>query len=449
MPWVSPKDMGEDRIEGSEDQITQAALEETSLQVVPEGSLVMVARSGILRRKFPVAITNIPCTLNQDLKALVLKDDVESRYLQLMLKGFQPRILSRLVKRGMTVESLIFKEFVAAAWPLPPIAEQRRILAKVDELMALCDALEGESAAALAAHQTLVETLLGTLVNSGNAADLAANWSRLQAHFDTLFTTEASVDAFKQAILELAVRGQLVRRDDTDSPAADLIASWQTAKQKKLEQGGDRRVKPAEAPTKPPFPLPLHWAIQSFENIFLFIDYRGNTPPKTDDGIPLITAKNIRMGYLDREPREFVSPATYKLWMTRGFPKIGDLFFTTEAPLGNICLNDIEEPFAIAQRAICFQPYGEANTRFLAIAIMSRSMQRVIDEAATGMTARGLKAAKLKTIPLPVPPAAEQERIVAKVDALMALCEGLKASITQSGQIQMHLADAIVERAAA
>ncbi len=101
-------------------------------------------------------------------------------------------------------------------------------------------------------------------------------------------------------------------------------------------------------------PLPVGWAVQSFENLFLFIDYRGNTPPKTDEGIPLITAKNIRMGYLNREPREYISKATFKTWMTRGFPETGDLFFTTEAPLANICLNDIEESFALAQRAICF-----------------------------------------------------------------------------------------------
>lgn len=449
MPWVSPKDMGDDRVERSEDQITQAALEETSLQVVPEGSLVMVARSGILRRKFPVAITSIPCTLNQDMKALVIKHEVEAQYLQLMLRGFQPRILSELVKRGMTVESLIFRDFVAAPWPIPPLAEQRRIVAKVDELMALCDALEGESAAALAAHQTLVETLLATLAGSSDTADVAANWHHLETHFDTLFTTEASVDALRQTVLELAVRGRLVERDQGEDPASDLITGWQNAKQEKLEQGGDRRVKPAGIPLKPPFSLPAHWAIQSFENIFLFIDYRGNTPPKTEDGIPLITAKNIRMGYLDREPREFVSPATYKSWMTRGFPKVGDLFFTTEAPLGNVCLNDIDEAFAIAQRTICLQPYGKANTSFLAMAIMSRSMQRVIDEAATGMTARGIKAAKLKIIPLPIPPAAEQERIVAKVDALMALCDDLKGRITDTGQTQMRLAHAIVERAAA
>jgi type I restriction enzyme, S subunit len=71
------------------------------------------------------------------------------------------------------------------------------------------------------------------------------------------------------------------------------------------------------------------------------------------------------MGYLNREPREYISEKTFKAWMTRGFPQIGDLFFTTEAPLANVCLNDIAEPFALAQRAICFQPYAKIYTKGL------------------------------------------------------------------------------------
>jgi len=350
---------------------------------------------------------------------------------------------------GMNLPRVGTEKARAAPIALPPLAEQRRIVAKVDELMALCDALEAQSASALEAHQTLVETLLATLVNSTDSADLARQWARLESHFDILFTTDASVESLRQTVLELAVRGKLVARDPADEPAIQLVQKWKKAKAHALERGSDRRVKPALQPTNPPFSIPSHWDVQSFENVFLFIDYRGNTPPKTTAGIPLITAKNVRMGYLDREPREYISDATFNDWMTRGFPEVGDLFFTTEAPLGNICVNDIEESFAIAQRLICFKPYGVTNTRFYMMVVMSRSMQRVLDENATGMTARGIKAAKLKTIALPVPPEEEQQRIVDKVDELMALCDALEVNMADAAQSRKLLADAIVERAVA
>lgn len=350
---------------------------------------------------------------------------------------------------GMNLPRVGTDKARAAPIALPPLAEQRRIVAKVDELLALCDALEAQSASALEAHQNLVETLLATLVDATDSADLARQWARLESHFDTLFTTDASVEALRQIVLELAVRGRLVTQDPADEPAIELVRKWKKAKHKALERGGDRRVKSAPQPTNAPFPIPGHWAIQSFENVFLFVDYRGNTPPKTTAGIPLITAKNVRMGYLAREPREYISDVTFGTWMTRGFPEAGDLFFTTEAPLGNICINDIEEPFAIAQRLICLKPYGVTNTRFYMMTVMSRSMQRVLDDNATGVTARGIKAAKLKSIALPVPPEEEQQRIVDKVDELMALCDALKARLADASQSRKYLADASIERTAA
>lgn len=368
--------------------------------------------------------------------------DVRSDYIRLFLKTQFFIALATEAAHGMNLPRLATQKAREAPFALPPLLEQQRIVAKVDELMALCDALETESASAIAAHQTLVEALLTTLTTSTDTADLAANWVRLEAHFDILFTTEVSVDALKQTILELAVRGKLVPPDDSEDAAA-LIQKWENAKQHLLATAGDRRIKIAPKPKAPPFDLPSHWQFQSFENIFLFIDYRGNTPPKTQSGIPLITAKNVRMGYLDREPREFISDETFSKWMSRGFPELGDLFFTTEAPLGNICLNNIEEPFAIAQRLICFKPFGPTNTRFYLLAIMSQSVQRVLDDNATGMTARGIKAAKLKSIPLPVPPEAEQARIVAKVEELMVVCDALKAHLSDAAQTQRHLADAI------
>ncbi|WP_441281151.1 restriction endonuclease subunit S [Tardiphaga sp. 862_B3_N1_1] len=347
-----------------------------------------------------------------------------------------------------TVKHLSAKQVNGIEIPLPPVAEQHRIVAKVTELMGLCDQLEASQRRCEAARDLLAASSLARL----NTPDPKTFHSDSCFALDALAALTTRTDQIKQlrqTILNLAVRGKLVQQDSKNEPALELLKRFAKAKLERKNATNDARIKmePDPKADELELTLPPGWAVQSFENLFLFIDYRGNTPPKTEAGIPLITAKNIRMGYLNREPREYISHATFETWMTRGFPKAGDLFFTTEAPLANICLNNINEPFALAQRAICFQPYAKIDTRFLMFALMSDVMQSLIDKHATGMTAKGIKAAKLKPLPIPIPPLAEQHQIVTKVDALMELCDRLEASLTSTTAIRRRLLDALLAEA--
>ncbi|EHU99435.1 hypothetical protein ECDEC4D_5374 [Escherichia coli DEC4D] len=103
--------------------------------------------------------------------------------------------------------------------------------------MSLCDQLEQQSLTSLDAHQQLVETLLGTLTDSQTAEELAENWARISEYFDTLFTTEASVDALKQTILQLAVMGKLVPQDPNDEPASELLKRIAQEKAQLVKEG--------------------------------------------------------------------------------------------------------------------------------------------------------------------------------------------------------------------
>jgi type I restriction enzyme S subunit len=140
--WFSPKDMKNKHVNKSKLRISDKALEETHLRMIPVNSILMVARSGILKRYFPVCINDVKCTVNQDIKVLIPFIPGITQYLQLILKGHQQFILENLVKGGMTVQSLKYAEFEQQPFPLPPKKEQKRIVAKVDQLMALCDELE-------------------------------------------------------------------------------------------------------------------------------------------------------------------------------------------------------------------------------------------------------------------------------------------------------------------
>lgn len=162
------------------------------------------------------------------------------------------------------------------------------------------------------------------------------------------------------------------------------------------------------------------WRESTLGESVRFIDYRGKTPVKTDTGLRLITAKNVKMGYLQTAPEEFVSPQSYERWMTRGIPVRGDVLFTTEAPLANVAQLDTDERVVFAQRIIIMQPHvGQLDSTFLKYLLISQPVQERILSKGTGATVKGIKASLLKTIEIAFPKAlVNQRQIVAELDTL-------------------------------
>ncbi|PKV75295.1 restriction endonuclease subunit S [Pontibacter ramchanderi] len=162
------------------------------------------------------------------------------------------------------------------------------------------------------------------------------------------------------------------------------------------------------------------WIDNSIESCIKFIDYRGKTPVKTSSGIRLITAKNVKLGYLNIEPQEFIHSDNYDTWMTRGIPNYGDVVFTTEAPLANVAQIDLTEKLAFAQRIIVMQPNAEVlNQTFLKYMLLSAPIRKKILERGTGATVQGIKASLLKKIEISFPQSLEvQNQIVEKLDSL-------------------------------
>ena len=148
-------------------------------------------------------------------------------------------------------------------------------------------------------------------------------------------------------------------------------------------------------------------------DIYNFIDYRGATPTKITNGIPLVTAKNVKSGYIDYTIDDYISEEEFKERQQRGISKKGDILFTTEAPLGNAALADMEK-FSAGQRLITFQQYGSKNELInyvMLMFILSDFFQQQLYVNKTGSTVAGIKAAILKTLWIPVPPYNEQLRI--------------------------------------
>lgn len=171
------------------------------------------------------------------------------------------------------------------------------------------------------------------------------------------------------------------------------------------------------------------WAETTIGAEIKFIDYRGKTPVKTESGVRLITAKNVKMGYLQETPMEFIAADGYSSWMTRGIPKRGDVLFTTEAPLANVAQLDTDEKVAFAQRIIIMQPNAaRLDSTFLKYLLLSQPMQQRIRDKGTGATVQGIKASLLKKIEIAFPQTlAAQHQIVEKLDALQEETQRLES----------------------
>ena len=191
------------------------------------------------------------------------------------------------------------------------------------------------------------------------------------------------------------------------------------------------------------------WIEERVEDHIKFIDYRGRTPKKTESGMRLITAKNVKMGFLQTKPQEFVNPSIYDDWMTRGIPQKGDVLFTTEAPLGNVAQLDTSEKVVFAQRVIIMQPNSSVlNSTFLKFMLLSRKMQQKIQEKATGATAQGIKASLLKKIRILFPAEVEtQEGIVRKIEAMEVQTQRLEAIYQQKLTALNELKQSILQKA--
>ncbi|NOX51830.1 MAG: restriction endonuclease subunit S [Gammaproteobacteria bacterium] len=385
---------------------------------------------------------------------LVPPDGFNFDYTYLILKSLRLDRLGKGIKPGVNRN-----EAYALVASLPPLSEQHRIVAKVDELMTLCDQLEQQQTNSNATHQTLVETLLATLTRPNTGADgTESNAIELFfQHFDTLFTTEQSIDQLKQTILQLAVMGRLVPRDPDDEPASFLLENLSLElEQWLMENVGDnkecatmlRKLNKLDSPA-PPFDIPKSWATAHLLQISrVMVDCHNKTAPYVDKGIPIIRTSNIRQRRFKMDGMKYVDQVTYDYWSRRCPPEPGDLIFTREAPMGEAAIIPKEAKYCLGQRTMLIRPMHDyVSKKYLLLALTEPHLLERASEHAIGSTVKHLRVGDVENLSVPIPPLAEQHRIAAKVDELMALCNTLKVLFIKSQTTQLQLADTIVEQA--
>ena len=333
---------------------------------------------------------------------------------------------------------------------LPPLEEQKRIIAKVDELMMLCDQLEQQTEASIDAHATLVEVLLATLTDSADADELAQNWARISEYFDTLFTTEQSIESLKQTVLQLAVMGKLVAQNPDDEPASVLLEKIAEEKDRLIKDKVIKKEKPFSAITddEKTFELPQGWNWSKLGNCSANIHY-GYTASANESltDYRMLRITDIQNNNVNWEsvPGCEITPKQAGNYLLAD----GDILIArTGGTVGKSYLvQNISVKSVFASYLIRVQKLDALYERYIKVFLESKSYWSQLYEAAMGTGQPNVNGNALKNLVFPVPPLAEQHRIVAKVDELIDICDQLKVKLQQSQETQVQLTDALVDRA--
>ncbi|MEH4235440.1 restriction endonuclease subunit S, partial [Escherichia coli] len=367
---------------------------------------------------------------------------------------FDPKHPKTLLSGTTNQAELNTSVVISFITPFPPQKEQERINTKVIELMSLCDQLEQQSLSSLDAHQQLVETLLGTLTDSQNAEELAENWARINEHFDTLFTTEASVDALKQTILQLAVMGKLVPQDPNDEPASELLKRIAQEKAQLVKEGKIKKQKPLPpiSDEEKPFELPEGWFFCRMDDLCSAIT-SGSTPSKeifsTDEGIPYLKVYNIRNQQIDfKYQPQFIQRQYHFEKMQRSILYPGDVIMNIVGPpLGKIAIIPDHYPeWNCNQAIVLFRLIKKDLNKYVYNYLLSGVFLDFIELIGTAGQ-DNISIAKSKNIVIPLAPVNEQNRIVEKLTEIINITAKLKHKINITKQTQLHLADALTDAA--
>ena len=332
---------------------------------------------------------------------------------------------------------------------LPPIAEQSRIVAHVEELMRLCDALEAKGQLEATQHAQLLSTLLGTLTASATPDELANHWQRVAQHFDLLLDRPQAIDALEQTLLQLAVRGLLVPQDPTDEPASVLLQKIRAEKDRLIAAGQIKKDKPLPPVTdeEKPFELPVGWEWVRLQQAYDVRDGTHDTPKYQSTGFPLVTSKNLYRGVLDLSDVKLISPVDHEQISARSRVDRDDILFAMIGSIGNPVIVDTDAEFSIKNVAL-FKYYAASLSCPKYLLFVLQAEAAGMKERAAGGVQSFVSLGQLRSTVVAFPPLAEQSRIVTRVTQLRRLCADLRQRLAEREAVQARLAEALVQQVA-
>jgi type I restriction enzyme S subunit len=415
MPWVSPKDMKVDEIVSSEDHVTKAALDDGRVSLIPEGSILFVTRSGILAHTFPVAITKLPVTINQDLKALSPNPGISPKYVAHAIRGASQRILKQCSKHGTTVASVETNALLDFEIPIVDIEAQHRIVAEIEK-----------------------------------------QFSRLDEAVAGLQRVKANLKRYKAAVLKAAVEGRLVateadlaRREGRDYETGAQLLQRILDTRRKQWQGKGKYKEPAAPDTADLPELPEGWAwaglIQLADKI---TDGTHHTPTYLPQGVAFLSVKDIRDELLHFDDCKYISQAEHDELFRRCNPELDDVLITKSGTIGRTAIVKTTQPFSLfVSVALIKLVKPHVASRFIQIALDAYIQSIDIAQDVKGGLLKNLHLEDLRQLPIQIPPLPEQHCIVAEVDRLLSIAREAEAEVEANLQRAQALRQAILARA--
>jgi len=448
IPFIGPGDIQNKQIDYSCDGLSEKGSQ--SARLIDQNSILMVCIGGSIGKH---AITTRKISCNQQINAITpFKSSVLFLFYAMSARFFQDTVVE---SAGGSATPIINKQkWSSIPLPLPPLAEQKRIVAKIDQLMAGCDALEQLRKRRQGKRLDIHTAAISRLLDTSQPAEVEAAWAFLQAHFGELYGVKENVAELRKAILQLAVMGKLVPQDPTDQPAGELLKEIEAEKKRLVKEGKIKEKKSADyaderrweiKPEDVPYAVPKGWEWARLREICSKItDGEHQTPPRIPVGFRLLSAKNVRNGYLDYSKCDFISEEHYQSARKRCLPEKGDLLIVSVGgTIGRTSLIEKDTEFALVRSVAIIKPMI-LNSYFLRLAFLSPLIQSTIHSTKRGGAQPCLYLSEIEQFMLPLPPLAEQKRIVAKIDKLMALCDGLEQGIEAATRKQSAVLGAVL-----
>jgi type I restriction enzyme S subunit len=381
-------------------------------------------------------------------------------------KGFNPHYFVNFLRvnaesgrlaayfTGVGIKHFTGKGLSSFLIPLPPLSEQHRIVAKVDELMALCDRLQAAQAERESRRDRLVAASLHRLNNGANA-DGFREHARFYLHQLPRVTTRVEhIQQLRQTILNLAVRGKLVAQDPNDEPAAELLKQIETEKARAVYAGEIKKVDNYQPVGKNEltFDVPSGWELTRMGFLASKLG-AGSTPlggksVYQNEGVPFLRSQNVHNDGLRLDGVALISREIHERMSGTHVHQHDILLNITGASIGRCALVPRTFPEGnVSQHVAIIRLFLPAIREFIHLSLTSPFFQKVIHDVQVGVSREGLSMKTLRLFPMLLPPLAEQHRIVAKVEELLALFDRLEAQLTTTQTEGRRLLEAALHEA--